>query len=242
MILVESLLYKLDLRLNTLATNDHQMIPLENKIISLNSAQIKLIKQKMDENNVLHVGFDSLKKRYEDLQILVEPFHAHELTPKLVDKTLNKWSVDISGLIPAYMFYVDSYATAHKGVCKGHPIYVNKDLTKHSDITTILANNSINPSFEYQETFCTVSSSQYEVYSDGSFDFDLIYLSYLRYPKYIDFPGYIDLQDNPSIRQDCELAAYLEDEIVDLAVEDLAMSTGNIFAAQSSQQRKNENE
>lgn len=242
MILVESLLYRLDLRLNTLATNDHQQIPLENKIICLNSAMIKMIKQKMDENNILHAGFDAFKKRYEDLQILVEPFHDHPLIPKLVDKQLNKWSADISALAPNYMFYVDSYAIAHKGCCKDHTIYVNKDLTKHSDITTVLANNTINPSFEYQETFCTISSGKYEVYTDGSFDFDTIYLSYIRYPKYIDYPGYIHFNEKPSIKQDCELAYYLEDEILDLAVEDLAMSTGNIIAAQSSQARKSENE
>lgn len=242
MILVEDLLYKLDLRLNTLATNDHQMIPLENKLIALNAAMIKLIKQKMDENNTLHLGFDAFKKRYEDLQELVEPFEKHPLIPRLVNKQLNKWGIDISSLTPAYMFYVDSYAVANKGCCKGNVIYVNKDLTKHSDITTILANNSINPSFEYQETFCTISSSQYEVYTDGSFEFATVYLSYLRYPKYIDYPGYTHFQGNPSVRQDCELASYLEDEVADLAVQDLAMSTGNIFAAQSSQQRKMEDE
>lgn len=242
MIPVESLLYRLDLRLNTLATNDHQQIPLENKLIALNAAMIKLIKQKMDENNVLHLGFDAFKKRYEDLQELIEPFHKHILVPKLVDGQLDKWSVDISSITPKYMFYVDSYAIAHKGVCKGHVIYVNKDLTKHSDITTILANNSINPSFEYQETFCTISSSNYEIYGDGSFQFDSIYLSYLRYPLLIDYPGYFHFNGDASVKQDCEMASYLEDEIADIAVQDLAMSTGNMLAAQSSQARKSENE
>ena len=45
MILVDSLLYKIDQRLNKLASNDHQEIHLEDKILALNEAQLKLIKQ-----------------------------------------------------------------------------------------------------------------------------------------------------------------------------------------------------
>ena len=48
MIPVDSLLYKIDQKLNKLSTNEHQQIPLEDKILSLNEAQIKLIKQKVD--------------------------------------------------------------------------------------------------------------------------------------------------------------------------------------------------
>ena len=51
MIPVDSLLYKIDQRLNKLSTNEHQMIQLEDKILALNEAQIKLIKQKIDLKN-----------------------------------------------------------------------------------------------------------------------------------------------------------------------------------------------
>lgn len=242
MIPVTNLLYKIDMRLNKLASNDHQSIPVENKIVALNSAQIKLIKLKVNPNNIYKLGFDAFKKRYEDLQELVEPFQSHPLTLTLVDKKLNKWVTDISKLTPKYMFYVDSYALAEKGVCKDHIIYVNKDLTKHADITVLLANNFVNPSFEYEESFCTLSSNQYEIYSDGSFDFTKVFISYLRYPKEIDFEGYTKLDDSPSITQNSELPDYMEDELVDLAIMDLAMSTENIAATQASAQRNSQNE
>lgn len=242
MISVTSSLYKIDLRLNKLATNDHQAIPVENKIFALNTAQIKLIKLKLNENNIYKEGFDAFKKRYEDLQILVEAPHDHPLSLQLVDPQLNKWVADLSLLLPKYMFYVDSYALADKGVCKDHVMYVNKDLTKHADITVLLANNFVNPSFEYQETFCTISNNKYEIYGDSSFTFSKAYLSYIRYPQKIDFEGYINENGTPSITQNSELADYLEDELVDLAVQELAMSTENLSAAQASQQRINTNE
>ena len=72
MIPVDSLLYKIDQKLNKLSTNIHQQINLEDKILALNEAQIKLIKQKVDGFSVVSgMGLDAFKKRYEDLQSLV---------------------------------------------------------------------------------------------------------------------------------------------------------------------------
>ena len=91
MILVDSLLYKIDQKLNKLSTNDHQQIQLEDKILALNEAQIKLIKQKVDGiSTVSGLGFDSFKKRYEDLQRLVEHYEDHPLTLKVCNKKLNQ--------------------------------------------------------------------------------------------------------------------------------------------------------
>ena len=74
MIPVDSLLYKIDQKLNKLSTNEHQQIQLEDKILALNEAQIKLIKQKVDGFSVANrLGYDAFKKRYEDLQNLVLP-------------------------------------------------------------------------------------------------------------------------------------------------------------------------
>ena len=80
MIQVDSLLYKIDQKLNKLSSNSHQRIQLEDKILALNEAQIKLIKQKLDGiSTVSRLGSDSFKKRYDDLQILVEDYIDHPL-------------------------------------------------------------------------------------------------------------------------------------------------------------------
>ena len=242
MIPVDSLLYKIDQRLNKLSSNNHQQIQLEDKILAVNEAQIKLIKQKLDSNNVLKGGLDAFKKRYEDMQKLVENYIDHPLELVLEDKTLNKYHADISTVKPSLMFYIDSYILADKGECKDRVIWVNRDLAKHADITTLLTNNNYKPSFEYQETFCIISSDQIGVFTDGTFTPKKLYLSYLRYPKYIDKEGYIKLDGSESVNQDCEIKNYLEDEIVDLAVQNLAMYTDNTQAAQAAQVRINSNE
>lgn len=243
MILVDSLLYEIDLKLNKLSTNIYQQINLEDKIIALNDAQIKLIKQKLDggvTNSGL--GLDASKKRYEDLQKLIEAYEDHPLKLTLTNKQLNKWSASLEGIKPAYMFYVDSYVVADKGKCKNRKIWINRDLAKHGDLQFCLNNDHYKPSFEYQETFNFISSDEISIFTDGTFTPKSLYLSYVRYPKYIDKEGYIKLDGKESTTQDCELKNYLKDELVDLTVQSLAMYIENPSAIQTAQMRINTNE
>lgn len=243
MISVDSLLYKIDQRLNKLSTNDHQQIQLEDKILALNEAQIKLIKQKVDGISVVAgLGFDSFKKRYEDLQSLVVTYNNQPLDLLIKNTQLNQWTAYLHNLSPKYMFYVDAYVLADKGRCRDRKIWINKELAKHGDLTLLLTNDHYKPSFEYQETFNLLSSDEISVFTDGTFTPSQIYISYMRYPVYIDKVGYIKFDGTPSVDQDCELETYLEDELLDLTVENLAMYTENASAVQSAQLRIQTNE
>lgn len=242
MILTDSLLYKLDQRLNKLSTNTHQQIPLEDKLLALNEAQIKLIKVKVDQNNIYKIGLDGFKKRYQDLQFLVENFEDHPLNLVLGDSYMNKYIAYTKDLTPEFMFYIDSYVIADKGVCKNRTIFTNADLIKHADITLLLNSTNFKPSFEYQETILDISMDELHIYSDGTFTPTKLYVSYIRYPKKIDKVGYIHFNGADSIDQDCELEEYLEDELLDLTTNNLAMYTENIAAAQSAQNRIQTNE
>jgi hypothetical protein len=243
MIPVDSLLYKIDQKLNKLSTNEHQQIQLEDKILALNEAQLKLIKQKVDGISVVSgLGMDAFKKRYEDLQRLIVNYSNQPLKLTETDKGVNQWSANIHDLVPEYMFYVDSYITADKGRCKNRQIWINRDLAKHGDLQFILNNDHYKPSFEYQETFNSLSSNSISIFTDGTFTPKEIYIMYMRYPLYINKKGYVMLDGTNSVDQDCELEKYLEDELLDLAVQNLAMYTENASAVQSAQFRIQTNE
>jgi hypothetical protein len=243
MIPVDSLLYKIDQKLNKLSTNEHQQIALEDKILALNEAQIKLIKQKVDGFSVVSgLGMDAFKKRYEDLQSLVVSYNHQPLVLSIMNPELNQWKAALHQLTPKYMFYVDSYVIADKGRCKGKKIWINKDLAKHGDISLLLNNTHYRPSFEYQETFNFLSSDEISVFTDGTFTPKTINIMYFRYPEYINKEGYIMLDGQPSFDQDCELETYLEDELLDLTVQNLAMYTENMSAVQTAQYRIQTNE
>jgi len=243
MIQVDSLLYKIDQRLNKLSTNEHQQIQLEDKILALNEAQIKLIKQKIDNiSTVSQMGLDSFKKRYEDLQSLILDYNHQPLTLTLEDPNLNQWCANVHDLTPQYMFYVDSYVLADKGRCKDRRIWINRDLAKHGDLQFILNNDHYKPSFEYQETFNVLASDKISIFTDGTFTPKNIQIMYMRYPKYINKAGYIMLDGLPSFDEDCELELYLEDELLDLTVQNLAMYTENDDAAKNAAYRIQTNE
>lgn len=243
MIPVDSLLYKIDQRLNKLSTNDHQQIQLEDKILALNEAQIKLIKQKVDGISVVSgLGLDSFKKRYEDLQSLVVTYNNQPLKLEIKNAELNQWYAGLHQLVPKYMFYIDSYVLADKGRCKDRKIWINRELAKHGDLVLLLTNDHYKPSFEYQETFNFLSSDEISIFTDGTFTPSDIYISYMRYPVYIDKAGYTKFDGTPSVDQDCELETYLEDELLDLTVQNLAMYTENQSAVQNSAYRIQTNE
>lgn len=243
MIPVDSLLYKIDQKLNKLSTNEHQQIQLEDKILALNEAQIKLIKQKVDGFSVVSgMGLDSFKKRYEDLQRLVINYSENGLNLELKNPTIHQWYTKLDQITPKYMFYIDSYVLADKGKCKDRIIWINRDLAKHGDLSLLLNNVHYKPSFEYQETFNFLSSDEISIFTDGTFTPSKIYISYMRYPIYIDKTGYVKFDGTDSTDVDCELEAYLEDELVDLTVQNLAMYTENQSAVQSSVYRIQTNE
>jgi len=243
MINVDSLLYKIDQKLNKLSSNEHQQIPLEDKILILNESQDILVKQKLDGTSTNSgLGLDAFKKRYEDLQNLIENYKDHPLDLTVNDVSLNQWKSSIASLTPQYMFYVDSYILGTKGRCKNRIIWVNKDLIKHGDLQFLLTNDHYKPSFEYQETFNELSSNEILVYTDGSFTPNKLFLSYVRYPRRIDKEGYIKFDGSASTSVNCELNDYLENELLDITVQNLAEYTENTSAIQSSQLRIQSNE
>ena len=243
MIPVDSLLYKIDQRLNKLSSNEHQEIQLEDKILALNEAQLKLIKTKVSGISVpSKLGFDSFKKRYQDIQGLIVNFDKNTLTLTEADPIINRWEAQLSKLNPEYMLYADAYILATKGVCKDKVIWVNKDLLKHGDLKELLHNDNFKPSFEYEETFNSISDGMISIFTDGTFTPKTIHVLYIRYPEYIDKVGYIKFDGEESVNTDCELESYLEDELLDLTVANLADFTENMSAAQTARNRSQTNE
>ncbi len=221
MIRTEQLLYKINLKLNKVATESHQAIPVEDQIMALNEAQMRLIKKKVNLNNLYKIGLDGFKVRYEDLQKLIVPYKS--LTATLTNEPISSYSVQTP---KDYYLPVDIIAKATKGKCKDHKIFI-KRIVKHGDVTTWLNNPHYEPSFAYQETFAAVSEDKIICYTNDDFTIETINLSYLRYPKKIDFEGYIGLDNIPTVTQDCELPEYLEDELLELTIMELGINTNN---------------
>lgn len=238
MIKVDELLNEFELKLNSLSRTDDQMIFLENKLVHLNNAQITWIKSKLNQNNVYRVGYEGIRKRIDDLQILKITNYKLQAARGKNNKYVD-YLADIS-TITDYMFYVSSYAEVlTKSNCRDT---VTVNLIKEGELDSLYYNENYSPSFFWRETLGTLGGDRLHVYSDGDFTVQQVYLTYLRYPKKIDKSGYVKLDGSNSADQDCELPEYAKNDIVDIAVGYAAQSTDNIAQAQFAEQRKNNNE
>lgn len=229
MIPVENLLYKIDFKLNKLSSERGQSIPLEDKILALNEAQIRLLKKKVGLNNLYKTGFDSFKVRYEDLQNLVVP---HEKIEVIKDSSIiPSYSFDVKSLIDNYYLPVDIYLVADRDECKNRVVNISS-LSRHDSVQTLLNNPYYRPSFLWQESIAVMTRDRVILYSDD-FEVKECWFSYIRYPKPIDYEGYIHLDGTASTTSDCELEEYLEDELLELTIVELGYNTDNNNAAQA---------
>jgi hypothetical protein len=236
MIPVEELIYEFKLTLNKINRQDNIDIPIEDIIVYLNKAQISWVKTKINPNNVYKVGYDSIRKRIDDLQVLKEsnvplsPIKTNDLFHVGYDCSLK----DAAN----YMFYISSYAMAKNGTCV-EPITV--DLIRHGELTTKYLDANYNPSFEWRTTIATLGNDNLTVYTDSKFQIQKVFMTYLRYPLNIDVEGYVKFDGTTSKNQDSELPEYAKSDLVDLAVKFAAQSTDNQAQAVFAEDRLNKN-
>lgn len=222
MIAVHDLVYEFKLMLNKVNRQDNVDVPIEDILVYLNRAQLAWIKTKINPNNVYKAGYDSIRKRIDDLQRLKVDNIA--LTPvKTNDLLYLGFDCSIDGLND-YMFYLSSYAVAKKKKCEKT---LTIDLVKHGDLSTRYLDANFSPSFEWRTTLATLGDNKLTVYSGEDFSIQKVFLTYLRYPKAIDMEGYTKLDGTNSVDADCELPEYAKPDIVDLAVKFAAQSNDN---------------
>lgn len=236
MIPVEELDYEFKLTINKIAREDNFSIDLGDRMIYLNNAQLSWIKNKIGQNNIYRTGYESTRKRIDDLQVL-----------KIDDKKVPATKVPNNPYFPYhcslknisdYMMYVVSYSEVRLDD-QIEMLYNNQ--IRNGELKTLYYDTNYTPSFIWRETLLTTGDDNIHVYTDGEFEVLNLYLTYLRYPKKIDKEGYVKLDGTLSINQDCELPYYAKQDIVDLAVKFAAHATGNINQAQAADDRLNKN-
>jgi len=222
MISVEELIYEFKLALNKVNRQDNVDIPIEDIIVYLNKAQLSWVETKLNTNNALRVGYDSIRKRIDDLQILKET-NIELITNKTNNLRHLGYKCSLDNL-ENYMFYVSSYSVAKKNSCEG---VISNDLVRSGDLETRYLDVNHSPSFEWRTTLATLGDNELYVYTDGSFDISKVFINYLRYPQKIDIQGYTKFDGTSSLSQDSELPFYAKDDLVNLAVKFAAQANDN---------------
>ena len=115
-----------------------------------------------------------------------------------------------------YLDYISSHGYAARGSCTRR-LKCYQVMNPNKEI--VLGDHYNNPTFDYGETFITVSSDKLQVYKTD-FTMNSVFLTYYRYPLGIDIAGYITIDQTPSTTINPELVDEYVNEIIDWCAAD----------------------
>lgn len=226
---IQETILKIKQRLNKLDTNDYDNVPLWDIIEAINKATLSLISRKYGYNNATKTGFESTRKRVDDLQILVndEPY----------DLSILKKSNYYTANIPDnYLHFVRIDVEATKGKCIKN---IRSYQVEESNIHTYMANYHMKPSFLWGETLVTIANDKIKIYTDDEFDIKSAKLVYMRLPIKVDIEGYTHLNGQNSTNIHPEFNDDVMEEIIDEATRILKGDIQDGLGLQISQQNLN---
>lgn len=182
----------------------------------LNEAQLIFIKQRFGTSNKSRKGFETTKKRIEDLSSLVIK---NPLQPALTQITLSgSVEIRLADLEYPHLFIVSAYAN---GKVDGCEIEIPLKFMQHDDYRQALRDPFNSPSSEFIPFNFGVSTSgsgiSMYIYNESVVITDVV-IEYIKYPKKVSLGTYpyIDGVIYPSAT--LELPAQTHSEVVDIAV------------------------
>lgn len=109
-----------------------------------------------------------------------------------------------------------------KSNCKD--IKIHSFEIKNDNVDEYLADCFNEPSFEYRETFYTLSSNTVSIYF-SKFDITKVNLSYYRYPVQVDIVGYINLDEQQSTNINPEFSDRIVNRIITAMSKDFSATS-----------------
>lgn len=153
---------------------------------------------------------------------------------KKLEKTKDSFDRCIFETPEDYFSYVASRSVAFNDRCRDK--LINWEI-KPKNTNATLINENENPSFEYRETFLNLSQNGIEVYKDGSFEIEEVYLDYYRQPVDIDIEGYIRIDGSLSQTINPDTDDENTEEIIDMCATEAQRNYQNSEQYQLAQTR-----
>ena len=219
---------KIRQRLNKEDTQDDENLPIYVMVEAYNKGQLNIVNRLSNKNNIYKTGLESTTNRVDDLQVLINS------EPKVLSGN-DKFEYFLTESLPKdYLRYIRSYCSAKNEKCnyKNLKVYLQEE----SNLNTLLDNDFINPSFDWDETIGTIVENKLKVFTQNKFKINKVYLTYLRKPRNIDIVGYIKQDGTSSTTIDPELPDDIVEMSIDEACRILSGDMQNQFSNQIAQQ------
>lgn len=168
---------KVQQRLNKLASSDYDNLQLWQVREAYNKAQLEWVRRQVIGLNTTQEGDEETKNKVDDIQILLK--HA-----SLAGKN-TKTYFESTKLPEDYLYFKRVSAKAQKGSCK--EISIKSNLREEANVDDFLDDWSMQPSYQFEQTFHTLIGNRIRVYTNNDFNVNEIELIYYRLPRELDF-------------------------------------------------------
>ena len=197
---------KIQQRLNKLGSFDYDNLECWQIAEAVNKAQLQFARNQIHGNNQHQEADGSSKVNIDDLQILA------------IDKSMTATKHKIyyeTALIPDdYLKYIKISCKAKSECCDPRPIVVY--VHDRADEDNLLIDSFKSPSIEWGETFATISSNRFRIYTNDLFTISDIVLTYYKKPIDVSFDNCIDLKTG-TLSQNVE--SIFKDDIMELIID-----------------------
>lgn len=227
---------KIKQRLNKLASNDYDNIECWQIVEAFNKAQYDWCRRNLHGMNALKEGAEQSIRRIDDLQIILT-----NTSMGLIQKDRYYETADL----PDNYFQWNRITVLGKNDCCNDRRFVTY-LAEKTNVDELLRDKNKKPSFEWAETFCTLSNNKIQIYTNGEFQITNAVLSYYRFPTriqikdctdpYLSLPGSATGLVVSPVDVECEFKDDVIELFVDEAVKILAGDIESFNVMQVAQQ------
>lgn len=199
---------KIKQRLNKLASDDYDNIQDWQIVEAFNKGSVEWSRRQLHGTNLKQTGDEQTKRRIDDLQILLREFDLN-----MVKKDLYYGSANFP---TDYFEYKRVSFKGKTNCCESNKFVVY--LVEEANIDLYLKDPNLKPSFEWGETFLTMSNNEVKIYTNNEFDIVNAKLSYYKQPTRVEFQGVT----NPytGLVSTVDVESEFKDDIVELLIDE----------------------
>jgi hypothetical protein len=218
------LVIKVKQRLNKLDSQDYDNIECWQVVEAFNKAQVEWVRRQLHGINIVKEGDEQSTRRIDDLQVLLV---------KSTIPTLFSGDFETANLPGDYLQWKRLDVFANSECCNIKRRMVTY-LVEEANINQLLRDVSKQPSFEWGETFATLSNNNINIYTNKEFTVEDLNFTYYRQPIKIQVQGCVD--PYTGVQSPTNIECEFKDDIVEVLIDEAAsilagdIESGNQFS------------
>ncbi len=211
----ETIVYKVQERMNKIASHDYDNIEKWQILEAFNKAQVDWCRRQIHGMNQFKEGDERSTRRIDDLQVLLK-----EVRMKCSDRK----NYSITQPLPEDYFEYKRLSCSAGDDCCPNKHDMTIYLAEEGNVNVLLRDELKKPSYSWGETFCTIRDNRIRIYTNGEFSVSNVELTYYKQPRRIEIKGVANAYNSNISTQNvlCEFKDDIVEVFIDEAVKILS--------------------